>query len=204
MKFFCLIGAGVLALSACSGGGDMKYAPGTASVTRVDVQQNETPGPKVVSKSDLERWDFVDVSANAQTLTPSVAKRALALPGAEFRRVADGFVISVPDTPLFTHPNTRINPGAMPYMTRLAAALLKDPSVRLDVIAHYHYDGENQKALLQSERRAVAVQAALLSRSVPVSRVRAIGAGDRSPIVSNATPLGQSQNRRIEFHFRKG
>lgn len=203
MKTSIIILTGLMALTACGSGGP-RYAPGTASIT---IEPNSVPrsgNVDVISKSDLEKRSYAGLAVEQKVLTPAMAQRALDVPGATFRQVADGFVITVPEDPFFTHPSARINPRAMPYMTRLAAALLKDPSSRLDIIAHYHYDGKNRKALAESEKRAVAMQAALLSRSVGLSRVRAIGAGDRNPVASNSDPLGQKNNRRIEFHFRRG
>lgn len=204
MKRHLIILAGLTALAACGGGSGPRYAPGTAGITIEPNRDARGATVDVVSKSDLEKRSYAGLTVAQQTLTPAVARRALDVPGATFRRVDDGFVISVPEDPFFTHPSARINPRAMPYMTRLAAALLKDPSARLDIIAHYHYDGMNRKALAESEKRAVAMQAALLSRSVGLSRVRAIGAGDRNPVADNSDPLGQKHNRRIEFHFRRG
>lgn len=195
----------VALLSACGGGGDFKYAPGTASIQHVPGPEvKNTSGYEVVSKSDLEKRDFFGVSPVSQRLSPSIVMRALSVQGAETRRTADGFIVSVPDTTFFTHPSARINPGSMPYLTRLAAAMHKDPAAKLDIVAHYHYDGMNHKALSESQKRAVAIQGALLSRSIPVSRTRAIGAGDQNPVASNSDPVGQRENRRIEFHFKRG
>lgn len=191
-------------LTACGGGDDRHYDRGTAIITVTPTAKRAEPSPDVVLKSDLERRDYSDLVVNQQSLTPAIAMRALGVPGATLTRVSDGFVVTVPEDPFFTHPASRINPTAMPYITRLAAAILKDPTVHLDIIANYHYDGMNRKALAESEKRAVAIQAALLSRSVGLSRVRAIGAGDRNPIADNRDPLGQKINRRIEFHFRRG
>lgn len=203
MRKHLIILAGLTALAACDSGGP-RYAPGTAGISIEPNRVTRSGEVEVVSKSDINKRSYADLNVHQRTLSPAVAKRALDVPGASFRRVEGGFVITVPEDPFFTHPSSRINPGAMPYVTRLAAALLKDPSVSLDIVAHYHYDGMNRKALAESEKRAVALQAALLSRSVGLSRVRAIGAGDRNPITNNADPMGQKNNRRIEFHFRRG
>lgn len=195
----------VALLAACGGGDGVKYARGTASIQHVPAPTSaEVTGYDVVSKSDLEKRDFSDIAPVSGSLTQSVALRALSIPGAEARRTANGFIVTVPETAFFTHPNATVNPRSMPYLTRLAAAMHKDPSVRLDIIAHYHYDGRNQEALVHSQRRAVAIQAALMSRSVPASRTQAIGAGDQTPISSNSDPVGQRENRRIEFHFQRG
>lgn len=201
---YFLLGA-VLTLAACGGGGDFKYAPGTASIERVPARTTaQETGYDVVSKSDLEKRDYIGMQVAEQRMTQSIALRALDVPGVEGRRTADGFVITVPDKAFFVHPSAQISPNTMPYVTRLAAAMLKDPSVSLDVVAHYHFDGQNRKSLVESQKRAVAFQAALLSRGVGVSRVRAIGAGDQNPVASNRDPVGQQENRRIEFHFKRG
>lgn len=195
----------VVVVAACGGGGDFKYAPGTASITHLpEPTMGERTGHTVISKSDLEKSDFSGLNVSSERLTQAAVLRALSVPGAKAERTSDGFIVRVPETSFFTHPSARINPASMPYLTRLAAAMHKDPNVSLDIIAHYHYDGQNRKALSESQKRAVAIQGALLSRSIPVSRTRAIGAGDQNPIASNSDPVGQRENRRIEFHFKRG
>jgi hypothetical protein len=55
----------------------------------------------------------------------------------------------------------------------------------------------NNQAL--SERRAGAVADFLTSQGVPADRITAVGKGASSPIASNATADGRSQNRRVEI-----
>lgn len=190
-------------LTACGDGGP-KYARGYAGIQTVPAKEEVNNSPyTVVSKSDLEKWDYSDVKPVEQKLTKSIAVRALNVNGVTSHNVDDGFVVTIPEYPFFTHPSSRINPGAMPLITRLAAAMLKDPSVRLDIISHYHYDGNNHKALAESQKRAVAIQAGLMSRGVGLERTRAVGAGDQNPVAQNGNPINEQKNRRIELHFKR-
>lgn len=159
---------------------------------------------EIITKSDLEKRSYDDMTVSTAPISRGAVVRALGVPGSRAQTVSGGVLVTTPEDPFFTHPSSRINPLAMPYITRLAAVLLKDPGARLDIIVHYHYEGMNRKALAESEKRAVAIQGALLSRGVALSRVRAIGVGDQSPVADNGSAAGRKMNRRIEFLVRRG
>ena len=53
-----------------------------------------------------------------------------------------------------------------------------------------------------SEKRAAAVQAALIAAGVEESRVSSKGYGESKPIGANATMKGRAANRRVEFERR--
>jgi len=52
-----------------------------------------------------------------------------------------------------------------------------------------------------SERRAAAVQTALLERGVSSSQITAVGKGEVFPVASNDNAAGRQQNRRVEMVF---
>ncbi|WP_375264117.1 OmpA family protein, partial [Palleronia sp.] len=89
------------------------------------------------------------------------------------------------ETMLFKHPSDAILPDAMGWIERIAAEMLRQKRVKLDVLGHWHSDGRPSHALVQSERRAVAVQAALMSRGIPLSRIVATGLGEAYPVARN-------------------
>lgn len=111
-------------------------------------------------------------------------------------------LVMLPETMLFKHPSPAILPEAMGWIERIAAEMLRQKRVRLDVLGHWHSDGRPSQALVQSERRAVAMQAALMSRGIPLSRIVATGLGEAYPVARNDTPKGQRDNRRIDLVFR--
>ena len=53
-----------------------------------------------------------------------------------------------------------------------------------------------------SERRAEAVQAFLIDKGVKPERIRIDARGETTPVASNKTASGRSQNRRVEIEFQ--
>jgi outer membrane protein OmpA-like peptidoglycan-associated protein len=111
-------------------------------------------------------------------------------------------VATLPETALFAHPSTDVRPDAMVYIERLAAEMLGHPDIWLEVWGHWHSDGQAAHAMTMSQRRAVSVQAGLMSRSVPIQRVVASGLGEALPVSSNLTAIGKRDNRRLDLVFR--
>ncbi len=78
---------------------------------------------------------------------------------------------------------------------RLAAVLAQHPELKVEV------EGFTDEAATAatSSRRAEAVQRTLLEQGLQNGRLSARGWGDSRPLVSNATPTGRTQNRRVEI-----
>jgi len=68
-----------------------------------------------------------------------------------------------------------------------------------------HTDSTGTDAINEplSQRRADTVRDYLTDRGVAASRIETAGRGSREPIASNATPEGQSKNRRVEIFLRE-
>lgn len=102
--------------------------------------------------------------------------------------------------PTFSYPR----PSSTKELRKIADAMLSRPGTTLTIVSHDYSDGRPQRALVESEKRAVAIQSIIVSAGVDVSRVRAFGSGDMRPVASNYTPEGRAENQRIEFVFNKG
>jgi outer membrane protein OmpA-like peptidoglycan-associated protein len=59
-------------------------------------------------------------------------------------------------------------------------------------------EGSESGNLKLSQSRADAVQRYLVSKNVPLYRVRMLGLGEESPVADNKTRNGREQNRRVE------
>jgi len=82
----------------------------------------------------------------------------------------------------------------------LLQQLLQDrPSIKIEIIGHTDDVGSNMDNLKLSQDRADAVRTDLISRGIDGSRMTAIGRGEESPIDTNDTDEGRSNNRRTEF-----
>ena len=100
----------------------------------------------------------------------------------------------------FESGGDRITLESVPTLDRLAAFLVFEPAIRVQIIGHTDSDekvpGDN---LRLSAIRAEAVRTQLLARGVEPDRLVTLGLGHTDPIADNITKTGKAANRRIEF-----
>ncbi len=93
------------------------------------------------------------------------------------------------------------NGRAARHLDNVAAVMVENPGLILEVEAHTDNTGTDvQKDNLSSDR-AIAIRSALVLRGVDASRINSTGFADSSPIADNSTALGRLQNRRVEIIF---
>lgn len=134
-----------------------------------------------------------DASDRADSLEEELA-------GLQLQKTERGLVLTLGDV-LFDTGQSTLNAGAYGTMDRLAKALRED-DVRT-VVIEGHTDNVGQDAMNQrlSERRAQAVQTALMQRGVHSDQLTAVGKGQHFPVADNANASGRQQNRRVELIF---
>ncbi len=108
-----------------------------------------------------------------------------------------GLVLTLGDV-LFDTGQATLKPGGVTAVERLVAFLNDYPQRRVLVEGFTDIVGSDEFNLRLSERRAGAVQAALLERGVAADRVRTRGYGKAYPVASNADAAGRQRNRRVE------
>tara|TARA_B100000749_G_scaffold139555_1_gene106996 strand:- start:505 stop:1422 length:918 start_codon:yes stop_codon:yes gene_type:complete len=100
----------------------------------------------------------------------------------------------------FESGGDRITLESVPTLDRLAAFLVFEPAIRVQIIGHTDSDekvpGDN---LHLSAIQAEAVRTQLLARGVEPDRLVTLGLGHTDPIADNITKTGKAANRRIEF-----
>ena len=100
----------------------------------------------------------------------------------------------------FESGGDRITLESVPTLDRLAAFLLFEPTLRVQIIGHTDSDEKNPGDNLRlSAVRADAVRTQLLARGVEPDRLVTLGMGHADPIADNITKTGKAANRRIEF-----
>jgi outer membrane protein OmpA-like peptidoglycan-associated protein len=82
---------------------------------------------------------------------------------------------------------------------RLAEFLKSNPELTIEIRGHTDNVGTEEDNLSLSEARARSVYLALTNKGIPASRMKFRGFGERSPVATNDTEEGRSQNRRTEF-----
>lgn len=92
----------------------------------------------------------------------------------------------------------RLNVKARAALDKLVADLNANPTVNIALGGHTDNRGSAAANLELSKLRVMAVVRYLVSEGIEGARLKPYGFGESRPIVSNATPEGRVQNRRIE------
>jgi outer membrane protein OmpA-like peptidoglycan-associated protein len=111
-----------------------------------------------------------------------------------------GMVLTLGDV-LFDTGMATLKPGAYTTIDRLATVLKQSPDRKVMIEGHTDSVGGDDYNRQLSERRAAAVQTALLERGVTSNQITAVGKGETFPVASNDNAGGRQQNRRVEMVF---
>lgn len=98
----------------------------------------------------------------------------------------------------FARGDSALSEETQQALKPLLDGLLRNPSVRVAIMAHTDNQGsvDDNKAL--SEQRAESVVAHLVSEGVDADRLKPEGYGELLPLVQNVTNADRERNRRIE------
>ncbi len=100
----------------------------------------------------------------------------------------------------FDTDSDHLKPESGAVLKQVAAALAKNPNLKLEIDGYTDSVGNSAHNLDLSKRRALAVQTVLVSQfGIDASRLSSNGFGADKPMGSNDTPDGRTQNRRVEF-----
>lgn len=133
--------------------------------------------------------------AKNQALIEELKKRNI-----EARETSRGVMVNLPSVN-FRFDSDDLTPEGRNRVNEIAGIIRRDaPDRRITVEGHASRESAAQEAYNQrlSERRADTVADALVRDGVNSNRISARGLGTRSPLASNETEQGRSQNRRVE------
>ncbi|MGE0044999.1 MAG: OmpA family protein [Hyphomonadaceae bacterium] len=99
----------------------------------------------------------------------------------------------------FATGSAEIDRASLPVLDRLASIALRCDQFRIQIAGHTDNVGARDANMELSRRRAQAVAGYLIGQGVTRARLIAVGFGPDRPRASNASPVGQAANRRIEF-----
>ncbi|HYW48293.1 MAG TPA: OmpA family protein [Bryobacteraceae bacterium] len=151
-----------------------KAAPPPAPVVVV-----QPTAPADAQKSDRRMRLLRDLSAAADT-----------------RDTPRGLVVTLPDS---VFRGTALAPSAYGSLSRVASIVAAQPGLYVQVEGNTDSSGSAPRDEQTSYARAEAVRDALLRSGAPANAVAARGLGSSRPLVSNASPSGREQNRRVEI-----
>jgi len=102
---------------------------------------------------------------------------------------------------LFDTAAATLKPGADLSLDRLAGYLKTHPQTKVLIEGHTDSRGSEEYNEALSQRRADAVEKALVVRGVSAAAISTIGRGKAYPVATNDTAAGRQQNRRVEIVF---
>jgi outer membrane protein OmpA-like peptidoglycan-associated protein len=107
----------------------------------------------------------------------------------------------MPGNVTFNTNSSAITGNFYPVLDSVALVLNEFNQTYIDVVGYTDSTGAAAYNQTLSEQRAQSVAQYLNSREVLGDRFVVRGAGQSSPIASNETPEGRTQNRRVEIEL---
>ncbi len=89
--------------------------------------------------------------------------------------------------------------SSYPMLDEVVSILKEYPDYNLKMGGHTDNVGDDKANFSLSQARVDGVKTYLVSKGVEMSRIEATGYGETKPIAANTTPVGKSQNRRVEL-----
>lgn len=116
----------------------------------------------------------------------------------EAQQTERGLLVTLGDV-LFAFNKAELSAQAAPRLDKLAEFLRQFPDRKLIIEGHTDSVGGDSYNQDLSERRAQAVQSALVQRGVAPDRITARGYGKTYPVAENGSAEGRAMNRRVEI-----
>jgi outer membrane protein OmpA-like peptidoglycan-associated protein len=117
----------------------------------------------------------------------------------QVQRQGDDLNVVMPSNISFATGSATITPSFYPALDSVAAVLTKSPNTTITVSGFTDSVGKADANQILSKNRANSVAQYLINKGVSAQRIQAVGFGSGSPIASNDTEQGRSQNRRVEI-----
>lgn len=184
------------------------FVSGCASVnTLVVLLPEEGGGASAVTVGADKRSTVLDKPYSAATVDTQGNVAPKTLSAEEANRIFADALAAQPPSPVsftlyFETNSADITLASRPALETLLAEVAKRQAVEVQVTGHTDRVGsvaDNDRLSLQ---RAEAVRAMLIQRGINASFLRAVGRGEREPLISTPDEQPEPRNRRVEIIVR--
>jgi outer membrane protein OmpA-like peptidoglycan-associated protein len=103
----------------------------------------------------------------------------------------------------FKAGKSELSGAGLATLTELAP-IIRRCGATYEVASHVDAEGDSAMNQILTQRRAEAVVRQLVQVGVPPAQLRAAGYGETEPLADNASSVGRSTNRRLEFRIIGG
>ena len=188
---------------------DAERARAEAERLRIEAQVQAEEAARLRAQAEQAEavLDTARVDQDARVAAARAKEAALARQEAELvagaalppsRKQADGEVFTLAGD-AFGSGQAQLTADAAASVRALGLYLKAIGAGSVQVLGHTDSQGEAEANRALSQRRADAVQAALVAAGIGRARTRADGRGEDAPVADNLTAAGRAQNRRVEI-----
>ena len=155
-----------------------------------------------IAKQNSAEKSVALAQADAAAQSSQARANALALELQELnaKKTDRGLVVTLGDV-LFDTGQARLAPASTAALARLSGAMNRDTTLKAVIEGYTDSVGGTASNLDLSDRRARAVQTALLNAGVRPEQLSTQGFGEANPVADNSTAAGRQLNRRVEITF---
>lgn len=184
-------GLAIVGGSGGSAAADSSVAPTTlaAAATTVSDAATTTAVPSTtVATAETTAIPATTIAGPSTTLTAAAAEVA-----GDINAVLAAGIVE------FDVGSADLTTAGKVTVTKLAAALAKQPAVAVAIAGHTDNLGSASRNAQLSQARADTVKNTLIAQGIAATRLTAKGYGSTKPIADNATAAGRQKNRRIDL-----
>ena len=180
-------------LAAC------ETASQTASDSSGDSSSTTTTASSDASSSDASSSDASSSSSGDGSSSSSASDSSSASAGAgssTSTRTPAEKLTAIGNTVYFAFDSAALDPRAQQTLSRQAAFLKVNPSIKITVEGHCDERGTREYNLALGERRASASRDFLLAQGIDAARVRIVSYGKERPVVEGSNEAAWAKKRR--------
>ncbi len=170
----------------------------TIAGSQAELEQARREAEAAQQAAEQRAAALAAASTQAQSDQALIAEQEKQLKELNAKQTDHGLVITLGDV-LFAINKAQLSPAGTRNVQKLADFLTRYPQRKVLVEGYTDSTGSDSLNQALSERRADAVQMALIHMGINSDRIATRGYGKASPVATNDTAAGRQLNRRVEI-----